>query len=61
MSRRFLIIRNMLPAPDFAQAIQRIEKSGTEAQVMGDYFPHGTYTSKADFEKLGCPVKRPAG
>jgi hypothetical protein len=57
----FLIIRNMLPAPGFAQAIQRIEKSGTEAQVMGDYFPRGTYTSKADFEKLGCPVKRPAG
>ena len=57
----FLIIRNMLAAPDFDQAIQRIGRSGTEQQVMGDYFPHGTYTSKAGFQKLGCPVKGPVG
>jgi hypothetical protein len=53
-----LILRNMLPAPTFAQAIQNI-KPGAEEQGMGDYYPRGTYyATTADFEKLGCPAAR---
>lgn len=50
----FLIIRNMLPAPRFEQAIQRIEQSGSEREVMGGYFPRSSYATKDGFEALGC-------
>jgi hypothetical protein len=53
-----LIMRNMLPSPDFQQAIQRIPRLGTEQQVMGPYFPQATYTSKAAVESLGCRRSR---
>jgi hypothetical protein len=49
-----LIMRNMLVAPDFAQAIQRIPRPGQEQQVMGPYFPASQYTTKADYEARGC-------
>jgi hypothetical protein len=49
-----LIYRNMLPAPDFAQSIQRA-KPDHEAETMGDYLPASLYLAdKADFEKRGC-------
>jgi hypothetical protein len=49
-----LILRNMLPAANFAQAIQNA-KQGTEEQTMGSYYPRGTYFHRvSDFEKLGC-------
>jgi hypothetical protein len=49
-----LILRNMLPAPNFAQAIQNA-KQGTEQQTMGAYYPRGTYFQRSsDLEKLGC-------
>ncbi len=49
-----LILRNMLPAPSFKQAIQRATP-GTERQVMGPYYPQGTYySSVAAFKKQGC-------
>jgi hypothetical protein len=51
------IMRNMLPAEDFANAVQRSER-GTEESVLGPYYPVGTYyANKAAFESLGCPVK----
>jgi hypothetical protein len=50
----FLIMRHMLPAPSFGEAIQRITKGGTEKAVMGPYFPRSHYTSKAQFEVQGC-------
>jgi hypothetical protein len=52
-----LQIRNMLAAPDFAQAIQRIAEIGTEAQIMGDYLPTALYTQRNAFEaEHPCPL-----
>jgi hypothetical protein len=49
-----LILRNMLPAPDFANAVQHTTP-GTERQTMGDYYPLGRYyATVADFERTGC-------
>ena len=49
-----LILRNMLPAPNFPQAVQRATQ-GTEQQTMGAYYPRGTYFARSsDFERLGC-------
>ena len=50
----FLIVRNMLPADDFNQAIQNTMTAGDEASVLGDFMPKATYMSKAEFEDLGC-------
>lgn len=49
-----LSIRQMLAAPSFAQGIDKVLTPGTEKAVMGDYYPVGTYTTKADFQKRGC-------
>lgn len=51
-----LVLRNMLPDPSFTQAPANVTVPGTEAQVMGDYLPTGTYTSRAAFERrrLDC-------
>jgi hypothetical protein len=49
-----LVIRNILAAPSFAQAIQRVTVPGTEARVMGPYFPTGGYTTTRAFEARGC-------
>jgi hypothetical protein len=49
-----LIMRNMLPDPSFAQAIQNAQP-GKEAQAMGAYYPTGHYyATTADFERTGC-------
>jgi hypothetical protein len=32
-----------------------ISQPGTGQQVMGPYYPTGTYMSKAQFEAKGCP------
>lgn len=50
----FLILRNMLPADDFDQAVQNTSTAGDEAEVMGEYLPRATYMSRAEFEGLGC-------
>ncbi len=50
----FLILRNMLPAAGFDQAIQDTKVPGDEAKVMGKYLPRGSYTTKAAFAKKGC-------
>jgi hypothetical protein len=49
-----LIVRNMLPATGFREAIQNVAAPGAEPAVMGDYFPRSTYTTKAAFEARGC-------
>lgn len=55
-----LLVRNMLPDPGFAEAIQRIPKQGQEAATMGVFYPHGRYyPTTTDFERLGCPVSPP--
>ena len=50
----FLIVRNMLPAKSFTQAVQNTKTPGDEAAVMGPYLPKGSYTTKAAFAKRGC-------
>ena len=49
-----LIMRNMLPAAGFAQAVQRVQRPGTEPDVMGAHFPATSYGTKAGFEQRGC-------
>ena len=49
-----MILRNMLPAAGFGQAVQRIRRPGTEADVMGDHFPATGYGTRAGFEARGC-------
>jgi len=54
-----LIMRNMLPDPGFASAVQDVTAPGMESAVMGSYLPTGTYTTKAAFQALGAG--NPAG
>lgn len=46
--------RFQLPSANFAEAAQNVLTAGTEAEVMGDYLPVGTYMSVEEFEALGC-------
>ncbi|MCW2785974.1 MAG: hypothetical protein JWP74_2491 [Marmoricola sp.] len=48
-------MRNMLPRADFTHAVQDAT-FGTEKQVMGDYYPTGTYyaTPKTFEQAVGC-------
>ena len=57
-----LILRHMLPSPDFAQAIQRVAELGTEQDVIGEYLPVGKHTTREQFEARGCnpPAAAPA-
>ena len=47
-------MRNLLPDPEFKQAVQNVKAWGEEKTVMGDYLPDMKYTSKEDFEAKGC-------
>lgn len=50
-----IYLRNMLPSPDFAQAVQN-SSYGTEQQTMGDFYPAGSYypTPQAFEQQVGC-------
>jgi len=49
-----LILRNMLPNPSFAQAVQNA-RQGTEQRTLGAYYPRGAYYQRStDVERLGC-------
>ncbi len=51
-----LIVRNMLPSPGFHHAIQDTTVPGDERAVLGPYYPQGTYTTRAAFDRRhGCP------
>ena len=50
-----LLTRNVIPAPGFKHSIQKVGSPYDAARVMGRYYPRGKYTSKAGFQKLGCP------
>lgn len=50
----FLLMRNMLPSPGFAHAVQNTQVPGDERAVMGDYLPRSTYSSTAEFDVKGC-------
>tara|TARA_R110002124_G_scaffold287214_1_gene471286 strand:+ start:2401 stop:3783 length:1383 start_codon:yes stop_codon:yes gene_type:complete len=49
-----LILRNMLPDPNFDEAIQNTKVPGDEADVLGEFIPTVQYFTKAEFEALGC-------
>jgi len=49
-----LVVRNMLPYPEFNQAAQNLNKPNQGPEVMGAYFPQSEYMTKAAFEDLGC-------
>ena len=55
-----VILRHLLPAPGFAQAIQNVE-FGREIEMMGEYYPLGSYMSAADFERTGCDTTNDEG
>ena len=50
-----LLTRNVSPSAGFKHAIQNVTTPFNAAKVMGRYYPRGSYTSKAAFQKLGCP------
>ena len=50
----FLIMRFDKSNPNWANSGDRATVPGTEAKIMGSYFPKGSYTTKAAFEKRGC-------
>jgi hypothetical protein len=56
----FLLYRHMLPAPDFAQAAQRVPVGADPAASMGDYYPKTVICAKEQFEKDRCGLPRPA-
>lgn len=47
-----LILRNMLPSPNFSQAVHNTRVPGDEKAVMGAYLPDSVYTSRKVFEAL---------
>ena len=49
-----LLMRNMLPAADFDNAIQNTSVPGDEVEVLGEFLPNVKYFTKAEFEALGC-------
>ncbi|MFC5801014.1 hypothetical protein [Streptomyces formicae] len=54
-----LIMRNMLPAQDFDNAIQDVKPGENAASVMGAYYPSITYCDKDTFADGGpdaCPA-----
>ena len=53
-SEAFLALRHMLPSPDFAHALQRVERPGDEERVVGEYLPVGRHMTRAAFEQRGC-------
>jgi hypothetical protein len=52
-SQSYLILRNMI-GDDFQQSIQNVSSMASSEQDMGPYYPVTNYSSKADFEALGC-------
>jgi hypothetical protein len=49
-----LLMRNQLSSPTFAQSIANVIAPGSEGEVMGAYYPHGTYMTKQEFEARKC-------
>jgi hypothetical protein len=52
-----LILRHMLPSPQFTNTWARVTTPGQEATILGDYLPLGRYLTRTAFEQLGCPAK----
>ena len=48
-----LVYRNMLPAPWFANAVQRVTPTSKVAPVLGPYYPQAVYCQAGTFERAG--------
>ena len=48
-----LIYRNMLPAPDFSQAINNVPKGTAPVEIMGEYLPQSAYCLREIVEGAG--------
>ncbi len=48
-----LMLRFIANDPSWAQSPSHVTKPGMEEAVMGPYYPHGYYTTKAEFEATG--------
>jgi hypothetical protein len=58
----FLMIRNMLASPDFANSVQAIQTPDTVQTTMGPYYPQGQYMSPTQFDIVnGCGLGRDPG
>jgi hypothetical protein len=55
-----LLMRFMACAEDWENSPLKAKTPGTEAEIMGPYYPRGYYTTKAEFEAKG-PRKDLAG
>lgn len=53
-----LLTRNVIPRPRFRHSIERVTTPFNAARVMGRFYPRGHYTSRAAFQRLGCPGAR---
>ncbi|WP_169972704.1 hypothetical protein [Tautonia rosea] len=51
-----LIMRIMANNPEWKERPDLITTPGTEAEVMGPYFPRGYYTTRTDFESNGVKL-----
>lgn len=51
-----LVYRNIIPSENFEHALQNVCEAGTEAQVMGDYYPVIEYFDDAEAfdQEVGC-------
>jgi hypothetical protein len=56
-----LILRHMLPTPDFAGAMQRVEDASDPASSMGEYYPNTRACSTAAFERDRCGLPQARG
>jgi hypothetical protein len=45
----------VIPSPRFHRSSWQITQPNTAVQVMGRYYPTGSYMSRAQFEAKGCP------
>jgi hypothetical protein len=50
--------RQILPASGFAGSIANVTGPGQEASTLGSYLPTSRYMSRAEFQSLGCPLRR---
>ncbi len=48
-----LMLRFIANNPEWKQSPNQVTEPGMEEAVMGPYYPHGEYTDKETFEKLG--------
>lgn len=54
-----LLLRNMLPSPDFDHAVQATRTPGDAREVMQAYLPEPRYMSASEFALLGCNADTP--